>query len=426
MSLNLSLATSARMEEPNSGEVKAGFPTQSNIEIKENPGRWLPWVLVPLFILVGIGLRYAGLKFVSLDMRYFLLDWYNTLTTRGFSALSEPFSNYTPPYLYLLFLVTKTAGILPKIAAIKLVSICFDFLNAFLIYKLLRIRFPHGAIALIGASAFLLLPTIVVNSAYWGQCDAIYSFFALACVYFLMKSQPLPAMVFLGISFSFKAQALFLAPLLFLLVLKKKIPWFYVTIIPVAYMLMIMPAALAGRPFAELLKIYVDQEQKYSTLSMHAPNLYLLFPKSLHTPATVLLGLLIAAVVILAWATVYDNKFKEVPPNVILLGAMMSVALMPFFLPKMHERYFYLADVLSFLMAFYFPQGGGWLLALGYQLTSGLTYSIYMIASVMRINHLFVRNFLFSALLVNIALLGFTFSNRWKLAQKSAEGRTQA
>ena len=34
----------------------------------------------------------------------------------------------------------------------------------------------------------------------------------------------------------------------------------------------------------------------------------------------------------------------------------MSALVVPFFLPQMHERYFFLADVLSIVYAFYHPQ----------------------------------------------------------------------
>ena len=86
---------------------------------------------------------------------------------------------------------------------------------------------------------------------------------------------------------------------------------------------------------------------------------------------------------------------------------------MPFFLPKMHDRYFYLAEVLSFLVAFYFP--GGWLLAIGYQLVSGLTYSVYLIRSVMPLDLTLTRELLMTAALLNTALMGFIFWKQWKL-----------
>lgn len=399
----------------------SSFQVRFSKAMIKSSSNWLPWILIPIFILAGIGLRVAGIKFQSFDMRIFLLDWYNKLATGGFAALREPFYNYTPPYLYLLFLATKTAGVLPEVTAIKLISIFFDFLNAFLVYQILKIRFPKSVMSLIGASAFLLLPTIFINSAYWGQADAIYTFFLLACVFYLMKEQPLFAMTFLGLSFSFKAQAIFLAPLILLLILKKKIPWFYPVIIPVVYVLMMIPAALTGRPFMQLLKIYIGQEEAYSALSMHAPNWYLFFPKSLNNSATALFGFTVTMIVILAWTVVYEKKFREITPQTILLGAMMSSALMPFFLPKMHERYFYVANVISFLMAFYFPWG--WLLTIGYQLTSGLAYSIFLMESFTRVRHVLAGNILFSALFVNIALLGFLFSYPWKLTDRSVTER---
>ena len=389
------------------------FPAQSNLARKEHTTKWLTWVLVPIFILTGIGLRFAGLNFLSADLRYYILGWYDKLATRGFAALREPFSNYAPPYLYLLFLMTKTSNFLPKIIAIKMLSICFDFLNAFLVYKILKIKYPQGTIAWIGASSFLLLPTVLLNSAYWGQSDAIYTFFLLACVFFLMKEQPFFAMVFLAFSFSFKPQAAFLSSLVLLLIVKKKIPWFYLGIVPLVYTLLMMPAALAGRSLLELLTLYGGEAYIYRKFSMNAPNLYLFIPNNLYNSRSVLIGVTIAAFIALLWTTIYARKIKEFTPPLILFCALVSVALMPFFLPKMHDRYFYLAEVLSFLVAFYFP--GGWLLAIGYQLVSGLTYSVYLIRSVMPLDLTLTRELLMTAALLNTALMGFIFWKQWKL-----------
>ncbi len=373
----------------------------------------LLWILIPIFILAGIGLRILGLKFESGDLRYFVLRWYDTLATNGFAALREPFSNYTPPYLYLLFFVTKTAGFIPRIIGIKLLSILFDLLNAFWIYKIIKIRFPQGAAPWIGASLFLLLPTVIMNSAYWGQCDSIYAFFLLACLFFVIKDRPWLAMTMLGISFAIKAQAFFFAPLVLLLIVKKRIPWFTLGVIPLVYALLMSPAALTGRPFFDLLTVYASQEEKYSFLSLHAPNWYLLFPAKLDTPEMVLFGLIVTCIIVLVWVIVYAGKIKEFTPPAILLCALMSVALMPFFLPKMHERYFYLADIISLLMAFYFSRG--WLLTVGYQLTSGLSYSIFLLTPMIHPKPIVAADLLISALFINIALMGFIFSYPWKL-----------
>lgn len=42
--------------------------------------------------------------------------------------------------------------------------------------------------------------------------------------------------------------------------------------------------------------------------------------------------------------------------NLIVKLALVSAILMPFTLPHMHERYFFPADVLSIIYAFYFPR----------------------------------------------------------------------
>jgi Gpi18-like mannosyltransferase len=372
-------------------------------------------------IITGMGLRFAGLNFLSIDMHYYILGWYDKLAVAGFTSLREPFSNYTPPYLYLLFLITKTAGLIPKISAIKLISICFDLLNAFLIYKLLKIKYAQGVMALIGATFFLLLPTVLLNSAYWGQSDAIYTFFLLACIFFLMTERPLLAVIFLAISFSFKPLALFLGPFVLLLIVRKKISWFYLGIVPLVYTLMMIPAALAGRPLIELLTIYGNQAYLYRKFSMHAPNLYLLVPNSLYNPTSLLIGAIITTIVTLGWTTIYARKIKEFTPATTLFCALVSVAFVPFFLPKMHDRYFYLAEVLSFLVAFYFSRG--WLLAVGYQLVSGLTYSVFLTQSVIPLNLALARNILITAALVNTALMGFIFWKQWKLTHSGAENR---
>lgn len=397
------------------------FPVHSDLDIKKNSAKWQVWILALTMALLGIGLRFAGLDFVSADLRYYILGWYDKLATDGLAALREPFSNYTPPYLYLLFLMTRTAEFIPQIVAIKLLSICFDLLNALLVHKILKIKYPQGALAWIGATSFLLLPTVLLNSAYWGQSDAIYAFFLLACVFFFMKEQYAVAMVFLAISFSFKPQAAFLGPLVLLLIVGKKIPWFYLGMVPLVYTLMMIPAALMGRPLIELLSIYGSEAYVYRKFSMHAPNPYLLVPNSFYNSTSLLIGVMMSTIIALLWTTIYARKIKEFTPPVILLCGLVSVAFMPFFLPKMHDRYFYLAEVLSFLVAFYFP--GGWLLAVGYQLVSGLTYSVYLVQSVMPLDLVLARSLLITAALINTALMAFVFWKQWNLMDGSAENR---
>jgi Gpi18-like mannosyltransferase len=293
-------------------------------------------------------------------------------------------------------------------------------LNAFLVYRILKIRHPQGVTALMGASSFLLLPTVVINSAYWGQSDAIFTCFLLGCIFFLMQDQPFFAMIFWGISFSFKAQAAFLSPLILLLIVRKKIPWYYVGIVPVIYGLLMVPAALSGRPVTELLTIYFGQADTYQMLSMSAPNIYLLLP-NMRYDVGLFVGLITTTLIILTWTAVYARKIKEFTPAVILLCALVAVAYMPFFLPKMHDRYFYLAEVLSFLVAFYLLRG--WQLAVGYQVVSGLVYFVFLRSSMSmtRVQSSSDFNILILAAVINIILMSFVFWKQWKLIGSEQE-----
>lgn len=51
---------------------------------------------------------------------------------------------------------------------------------------------------------------------------------------------------------------------------------------------------------------------------------------------------------------VIASRVPMTVPRVVLLTTLFAI-MVPFFLPRMHDRYFYLADALSVVAAFYFP-----------------------------------------------------------------------
>jgi Gpi18-like mannosyltransferase len=59
--------------------------------------------------------------------------------------------------------------------------------------------------------------------------------------------------------------------------------------------------------------------------------------------------------VLLIGGLVIGSK-REITSGIILKIALVFAVAIPFLLPEMHERYFYLADVLSILYAFYYPR----------------------------------------------------------------------
>jgi Gpi18-like mannosyltransferase len=331
---------------------------------------------LPIVGLIGLALilRFLLIPFTNYDTDGYS-RWYDFIIRNGIhSALGQNFAIYTPPYLYLLSVAAVLKDLIPKIVAIKLIPIFFDLVNAVLIFNILRLKYTRGKIPYIGAATFLLAPTVIMNSALWGQVDSFYTCFLLMTVFFLLMDRPLPAMLTFGIALSVKAQAAFLGPFLLLMALKKRIPWYAFGLVPLAYLAAMLPAMLAGRTLWDVLTVYLNQAAELQILSHNAPNWYIFVPQSTY-PVSMPIGMLITALVGIFWAIALRNS--SIKHENLLLAALVSVAITPFLLPKMHDRYFYPADVFSILLAFSAPQF--WFIPICYQVISGLVYAIFLV-----------------------------------------------
>ncbi|MBC1295281.1 hypothetical protein GNF11_09865 [Nostoc sp. UCD122] len=307
-------------------------------------------------IILAVVIRLVFVPSKSLDYKYFLEPWYDFIASHGgFSALKYSFADYTPPYLYWILISATLLSGLPKIFAIKLFAITIDFLCAFFTYKIVKLKYPEGKIPIFAFLAVILSPSVICNSAIWGQCDVIYTTGLAACIYFLSLQKQVLALISFGIALSFKFQAMFLAPLLLIMLLKKRIHWYYLPLIPFVYVVLILPAWVAGRPMSELLLVYFNQANKYKELTKNAPNIYQWIPSNFYNIVVPIgLALTISAIFLFAYI-VYKSRLEITQDRLIHL-ATISVFFMPYILPKMHDRYFYPTDIFSLIFAFYFPQ----------------------------------------------------------------------
>jgi Gpi18-like mannosyltransferase len=174
-------------------------------------------------------------------------------------------------------------------------------------------------------------------------------------MYYLLTDRPLLGIVAFGIGFAFKAQAIFIVPLLAILFFKRRIAWQYFLIVPLIYILLYLPAFLLGRPLLGIFTIYSSQAETYQELSKNAPNLYI-FMSGIPYNLGTMIGIAVAVLVLGYWIWLNVRSKSDLSHNPLLLMGLVSVALVPFVLPKMHDRYFYPADVFSLLAAFYMPE----------------------------------------------------------------------
>ena len=190
--------------------------------------RALRAVVLVLLAVGAVALRWHFIDFQSGDYRTFLSRWYAFIETHGHLAAlaDDSFSNYNTPYLVLLALAGVGAAIVSR----------------------LRPSSYWTPVAAFGV--LLVLPTVVMNSGVWGQCDSLYAAACLACVLALIDGKALAASAWFGLGFGFKLQAIFLLPLLIAVVIVNRHKWWSLLAAPAAFFASLVPALIAGRSLA--------------------------------------------------------------------------------------------------------------------------------------------------------------------------------
>jgi Gpi18-like mannosyltransferase len=314
--------------------------------------QWEDFLFATLCVALALILRLTLFPYETFDYYNFLSPWYDHLQQSGFLGFKTGFSNYTPPYLYLLWFATYLP--MPKLYAIKSISLLCDFALASVVLLVVRLKYDRRPVWLAAFAAVLFAPTIFFNSALWGQCDALYTTFLLAALYCLLRHWAGRALLFFSIAFALKLQALFLFPLFFVLWAKGELPLKYFFLLPAVYVVLCLPAFLAGRPLYDLLTIYLEQANTYQRLTSSAPNLYQWLPDNPKMFGRAGLIFAVALVGFLCYACLKSNARWGKHLTVRL--ALASALLVPFALPYMHERYFYAADCIAIVYGFYFPR----------------------------------------------------------------------
>lgn len=124
-----------------------------------------------LLLTAAFVLRGACLNYVTDDYRNFLSVWVDFFRAHGgLAALRAPVGNYNVPYLTVLALISGSS--LPDLHLIKLFSILFDVLLAWSVMQLVGLFRRSAAWKLAAFFLVLFWPTVVLNGALWGQCDA--------------------------------------------------------------------------------------------------------------------------------------------------------------------------------------------------------------------------------------------------------------
>ena len=307
------------------------------------------------FTVIAIGVAFSVraclMNYRSGDYNTFLAHWVEYFRiSGGFKGFSESVGNYNVPYMYFLALFSHIP--LNDLHLIKLLSISFDVVLAFAMMKLAGIFTSSTLKRLTAYLITLLLPTVIINGSMWGQCDSIYTSLALLAFWLALSDRPKLSMVFMALSFGFKLQAVFIMPIFLVLLFARKIKFWHFFIFPITYIIEILPAVFFGKPFMSTLTLYFDQADSIGTgLSYNSPSFFSMISGKVNVAALSAIGVTCAFLFVFAifiWAF-YRRKNLN---NEALLGiALLLVAGIPFLLPHMHDRYFFMLDVLTLLPA---------------------------------------------------------------------------
>ncbi len=317
--------------------------------------RPIDYAAAALIFVFAMYVRYMFRDFITSDFINYTSIWYAAVQEHGFAAAGTPVSNYTPPYLYLLYLTSVALPHLPAVMAVKIPSVAFDLVCAAAVFFIVRLRHAGGLLSMWAALTVLMAPTVICNSGMWGQADSIYAAFLLVCILLLMQGRGVLAMVAFALALSIKFQSMFLAPALCAFWLRRLIRFWHLLLVPAVYALAMIPAWLEGRPALDLATVYMTQSVTYHTLSKHAPNLYLWLPDRYYDQIVVA-GIMLMTAVGCCYVWYIVRSRARLDPPLILRLCLLSLLMTPFFLPKMHERFFFVADVTAIAYAFYFPR----------------------------------------------------------------------
>jgi len=290
--------------------------------------------------------RVSFIERSSGDYDIYLADWMNKLASGSFAeGMKANIGEYNVLYQYILFSITRLH--VPALYAVKAVSFIGD---AFLAGAVMRLAGKKRAVPAFAAA--LLLPTLVLNGGMFAQCDSLYAACALWGLALCLEEKPMASAACFALSLSFKLQSAFILPMVIVLWAGRKLRVREALVFVLTLVAVMLPALLGGKSLGAILSIYTAQTGLYTGLTYNAPSFFgLMNTAGLDVYAYGNFGMALAmgaCATVVVWGV---RKAEQMTDGEIVHLALVLVLLVVFLLPRMHERYFYLATPLSIALA---------------------------------------------------------------------------
>lgn len=322
--------------------------------------------IVILAILLAIKLWVAAVNIgYSGDIGLFA-NWATDVFKLGPSGFYRPgyFADYPPAYFYVLWVVGAVTHLFHLelysgafLAVLKLPAIMADIGAAWLLWRIAKRRQVPGDHPwyLIAPVLWLLSPMANFNSCIWGQVDSVFSLVLLAA-FWKLETRKLPlASALYALAILLKPQALLVAPLALLWLIKDrpfsvKIVLQAVGAFVVAAVVLVLPFGI-NLPPGWIFQLYSGTLGNYNYASLNAANIWYLVGLNWAANTTPFLGLelsvwgWIGSLAGLAWILVCQWRNRK--PGAWLFSAFAVYVIFFALATKMHERYLFPAALLG-------------------------------------------------------------------------------
>jgi Gpi18-like mannosyltransferase len=276
-------------------------------------------------------------------------------------------SDYTPGYLYFLWLISSVQHLFfgtasrPTIEFLyKSVPILFDLASGFMVYLILkRVTNRHADtsldwIAPLFSLLYLLSPFTFFNSASWGQADSVPTFFALLSVYMLMTKRFDVSTIAFVVAVVIKPQSVALVPVYLVYYVVQR-NWRRIvreTLVGLAsfYVLTFPFWGLTG--IQSMYTLLQSSLTVYPYNSLNAFNLWGIFGfwvkdtepfflgLTMQTLGTLLYSVSILLIIVYGFFVIKKNESITQERNVFML-CTFSIFSFVMFMTRMHERYLF-------------------------------------------------------------------------------------
>ncbi|MCZ9992251.1 hypothetical protein [Brachyspira hyodysenteriae] len=347
-------------------------------------------IFIITVILLSLIIRLYFVPWRSSDYYNDLKDWFIHFQENGFSGFKNIYDISNYPSLYMI--IMALTSLLPQFSIeqypdlsiifyIKLPSIINDFFTAFIVSKIIKEYTNKDYLSYISFVCVLFSPLVLFNGALIGQIDGLYSSFAVFSLYFFYKKDYIKAFLMFGVSIAIKTNAIFIFPLIILLYIKERFhfKYFFLTFIP--HIVATLIATMFGANFIKALTILGGQ--RYQNLSNGAPSLpdlifretsFEQFYKWMFMTFFIILAIILCAI----FLYIFIKQKNKLNLDTFILWALVISFSIPFILPSMHERFYYISEILALIYAFMKPKYAYITILLYFATFSRYIYSSYL------------------------------------------------